>query len=59
MHEAIAEYNSCSNPHKDLCLALECIQEAHSLYDPEGMPIRYQAASEALDRIRAKLAALR
>ncbi|MDP3339407.1 hypothetical protein [Frigidibacter sp.] len=57
-HETLAENETSPDKRAEWMRAAQCFEAAMRVYDPEHMPYNFQTASEALNRIRAKLSAL-
>ena len=56
--EARAEHDSCLDPRPPVTAALEAVENALTIFDPEHMSRYYNIATELRDRIQAKLDAL-
>ena len=56
--EARAEHDSCLDPRPPVTAALEAVENALTIFDPEHMSRYYDIATELRDRIQAKLDAL-
>ncbi|MEM6939878.1 MAG: hypothetical protein AAF943_18080 [Pseudomonadota bacterium] len=55
---AIADHDTCTNPKPPLTAALEAVENALTVFDPEHLSYNYAKASRLRDEIRARLDAL-
>jgi transcriptional regulator with XRE-family HTH domain len=53
--EAIANHDSCADPHAALQAALAAVENALTVYDPAKMPYDYGTATKLRDRIQSAL----